>query len=450
MLIWLFFIVFLQKFYTVMKIETVKKSAHQIMSVYGSDNYEQRLDTIALDNEICIKIVDKYNRIIFSDDDNMGGSCLIHGFSDISQYIHLIHESPDGNVYYKIYNAKICSDTLLWGSVLKDESGNITGYLLINSTLEPVNSTVDTLKALLIAITAVLLIAGIFIAFIISDGILGPLEKITQNADKLAKGQYDVKFDGGVYSETTMLANTLNYAAGEISKIDTIQRDLIANVSHDLRTPLTMVKAYAEMIRDLSGDNPAKRNEHLGIIIEETDRLALLVSDMLDLSKLESGGQKLNISEFDISETLSDIIARYKGIYEEKGYIINFEPDSERFVKCDIVKIEQVIYNLINNAINYTGDDKNIFVKQINQSDGVTIEIRDTGKGIAEEDLKIIFDKYYRAEKTKRETVGTGLGLSIVKAILKKHNFPYGVKSVVNEGSVFWFKIVSAPPDKKV
>ena len=220
-----------------------------------------------------------------------------------------------------------------------------------------------------------------------------------------------------------------------------MQRDLIANVSHDLRTPLTMLKAYAEMIRDLSGDNPKKRNEHLEIIINETDRLSLMVNDILDLSKLESGKQKITPSEFEISSKLSEIIDRFTGISERMGYKIQFTPDKECTVFCDAVKIEQVIYNLINNAINYTGEDKQVFVRQINASNGIIIEVEDTGEGIPPDKIKLIFDKYYRSENHKREVVGTGLGLSIVKAVLKLHNYDYGVRSKIGKGSVFWFRI---------
>ena len=110
-------------------------------------------------------------------------------------------------------------------------------------------------------------------------------------------------------------------------------------------------------------------------------------------------------------------------------------------VVCDVVKIEQVIYNLINNAINYTGADKQVYVRQKNLEDGVLIEIEDTGDGIEEDKIKLIFDKYYRSENHKREVVGTGLGLSIVKAVLKMHNYDYGVRSVIGKGSIFWFKI---------
>ena len=196
------------------------------------------------------------------------------------------------------------------------------------------------------------------------------------------------------------------------------------------------------MIRDLSGDNPVKREQHLNIIIEETDRLSLLVNDMLDLSKLESGTQKLNYSTFDIAECMQEIVHRYEGISEHMGYHIHFTPDVSCLVRCDESKINRVIGNLINNAINYTSkEDKQIFVTQKNTPEGVRIEVRDTGDGIEEDKIKLIFDKYYRSENHKREVVGTGLGLSIVKAILKMHGYDYGVNSKLGEGSTFWFVI---------
>ncbi|MDE5917130.1 MAG: HAMP domain-containing histidine kinase, partial [Oscillospiraceae bacterium] len=142
-----------------------------------------------------------------------------------------------------------------------------------------------------------------------------------------------------------------------------------------------------------------------------------------------------------ITELMKDIIARYDGISKKSGYNIHFTPDSDRIVKCDIIKIQQVIYNLINNAINYTGEDKAVYVRQINKPKSIRIEVSDTGPGITQEDINLIFDKYYRSENHKREVVGTGLGLSIVKAILKKHSYDFGISSVIGQGSTFWFEI---------
>lgn len=439
-LLWFFQIVFLENFYEGMKIKDVKSTAARIARNYGDENYSAMLTDIALNNDLCIEITDKYNRTIYTKD-VMGRSCLIHGPNDMTfSFIQKLKESSKNTLYFKEFSNRLNSNILIMVTTIGDKE-NPKGYLIINTPLAPVGSTASIIKKQLVIITFYLVLIGLILSFFMSKKISDPIVQITRSAKKLAEGDYTTKFDGGNYDEIQQLANTLTYAGQEISKVDAMQRDLIANVSHDLRTPLTMLKAYAEMIRDLSGDNPQKRNQHLEIIIDETDRLALLVNDMLDLSKLEDGNQKLNYSEFDITEVMDGIIARFKGISKQSDYHINFTPDESITVKCDIIKIQQVIYNLINNAINYTGSDKQIFVRQINKENCVRIEIEDTGEGIPKDKINLIFDKYYRSENHKRTVVGTGLGLSIVKAILKKHGYNFGVYSSEGQGSTFWFEI---------
>ncbi len=441
-LLWVFQILFLEKFYERMKTSSAARCADKIANAYETmeqDSFSDLLTDVAVDNDFCIEILDRYGRSVSSRE--VLGDCLIHGRSNGTHiYVVNITASPDKTVRYKIKNPRSGYDMLVYGRTLGDPD-DPSGYLLINSALVPVGSTVSIIKRQLMEITILLMVMAFIISLYLSRRIARPITQITGSAERLAKGDFTARFDGYGYLEAKKLADTLTYAENELSRVDTMQRDLIANVSHDLRTPLTMLKAYAEMIRDLSGDNPVKRNEHLEIIISETDRLALLVNDILDLSKLESGKQKLNLSEFEIRGKLNEIIERFHGISEKMGYSIKFTPDEERIVRCDVLKIEQVIYNLINNAINYTGEDKQVFVRQINTPDGVLIEVEDTGDGIEEEKIKLIFDKYYRSENHKREVVGTGLGLSIVKAVLKLHNYDYGVRSTPGKGSVFWFRI---------
>ncbi len=186
------------------------------------------------------------------------------------------------------------------------------------------------------------------------------------------------------------------------------------------------------------------------MIISESDRLAALVNDILDVSKMESGNEEINLTQFDICNKMYAVLDRYKIFSEQQDYKFIYSPDEECTVSADVIKIEQVIYNLINNAINYTGEDRIIYIKQINKEKTVRIEVTDTGSGIEEELLPVIFDRYYRAEKSKREVIGTGLGLSIVKGVLKLHNFPFGVQSKLGHGSTFWFEITKyQPPTNK-
>ena len=212
-----------------------------------------------------------------------------------------------------------------------------------------------------------------------------------------------------------------------------------------------MIKAYAEMVRDLTYKDKNKRNQDLNVIINETDRLNLLVNDILDLSKYQSNTIKLEYSEFDINELIENILKQYV-IYEEKdGYKINYKSFGKINVIADKRRIEQVLYNLINNALNYTGDDKKIYIRLIDskEADRVRVEISDTGKGIDKKDIPLIWDRYYKADKTySRIQIGSGIGLSIVKNILKLHNVTYGVESTLNVGTTFYFELIRSDNNK--
>ncbi len=441
-LVWLFEVVLLEGFYYASKIRETEKTAISLIEAYGTDGFEDYLTNVSFSDQICIEILDTRKRVAY-ERDVMNRKCLLHGphnYNNLYAMLQELQEDDDGIIRRNVFDEQIELNTFIFGCELMN-NGKVEGYLFLNTALEPVGAAINIMKRMLMFISVLLLVIGVLIAFYLSNWLAVPIVRITKSAHRLAHGDFNTKFEGGSYREVDELARTLTYAEQQLSRVDSMQRDLIANVSHDLRTPLTMLKAYAEMIRDISGENPVKRNAHLQVIIDETDRLALLVNDILDLSKLENGSIKPEMQSFDITARLEDIIARYKGISDKMGYHIHFTPDENTEVTCDPGQIERVICNLINNAINYTGEDKNVYVHQINTPEGVRIEVQDTGKGIEEDKIQRIFDKYYRSENHKREVVGTGLGLSIVKVILKMHEFHYGVSSRLGEGSVFWFII---------
>ena len=203
-------------------------------------------------------------------------------------------------------------------------------------------------------------IIGIFIAIIISiflsNKITEPITKITKKAKKLGSGDTEVTFEESGIKEIDELSEALTQAQMEMVKTDELRRDLMANVSHDLKTPLTMIKAYAEMIKDFENMSVQKRNENLNIIIEETDRLNVLVSDILDLSKLQANTYELKIEEFDLDKLIRDVIKRYYILIDSEGYEFIYENEESIMVMGDKKRIEQVVYNLINNAITYTGE----------------------------------------------------------------------------------------------
>ena len=241
------------------------------------------------------------------------------------------------------------------------------------------------------------------------------------------------------YKEIVELSESLNYAEHELSNADQMQKELIANVSHDFKTPLTMIKAYASMIQDFSGEDPEKRNKHAQVIIDEADRLAALVNDMLDLSKIRAGLEALKTSLFNLSDYLRMVVSRFDYLTETAGYRFVTDIADDLYVEADKDKIGQVLYNLIGNAVNYTGEDKTVTVRLYGENGIVHFTVTDTGKGISPEEIDTIWERYYRSREThKRPVKGTGLGLSIVKTILTKHRFAFGVRSEVGKGSTFY------------
>ena len=276
----------------------------------------------------------------------------------------------------------------------------------------------------------------------LSIKITKPITNITKKAKELGEGRYDIVFDSSDVLEINELATTLNHVEKDLSKIDELRRDLMANVSHDLKTPLTMIRAYAEMVRDITYKDKKKMDEDLNVIIEETERLNVLVNDILDLSKMQADADTLHLEEFDLCEVIHEVMKRYEILKTTEDYKFIVTIPKKAIVKADKNKIMQVIYNLVNNAINYTGNDKVVYVTLTENKKEYLFEVRDTGKGIKKDEIPYIWDKYYKSDKKhQRNIVSTGIGLSIVKEILQKHKFDYGVKSVLKSGSTFYFKI---------
>lgn len=297
----------------------------------------------------------------------------------------------------------------------------------------------------LVAVVLAFVTSGFVAAFITK-----PVTEVTERAKELARGNYDLHFKKNYFcAELTELSEALDYARSEISKADTMQKELIANVSHDFKTPLTMIKAYASMIVEITGEDKKKRDANAKVIIDECDRLTLLVGDLLDLSKLRAGVNMGEKTVFNLSEEVYSVAERFSFLKETSGYIIETQIEDDLYTQANRERIDQVLYNLIGNAVNYTGEDKRVRVKLYKKDGNARFEVIDSGKGIPPEEVDTIWDRYYRSNKThKRPVNGSGLGLSIVKNILLQHDCPFGVISEVGKGSCFWAEF-APPPDEK-
>lgn len=312
--------------------------------------------------------------------------------------------------------------------------------LFLSQSTEIIDSTVKILRTQMVIASITILVLITCLSVIVSAIFTKDISKLSDSAKKLAKSDYSVVFEEKGNTEIAEIASALNYATKEMAVTTNLRRELIANVSHDLRTPLTIIKGHAEMIKDITGDNKAKREQQLDVIIKETDRLTILVRDMLELSRLEANPE-LDKKALSLSDIVTDVFDSLSIYNEKDGYNITADIDDDLLVFADRTRLQLATYNLISNAINYTGEDKRVEIRLKRTGDKARFEVKDTGDGIPDENIKKIWERYYRAKEHKRSVAGNGLGLSIVKTILELHQAEFGVDSVLGEGSVFWYEI---------
>lgn len=431
--LYFFQIVFFNTYYKINRTNVLEQAVSQIQKDYNKKNREEILNTLSLDNEVCIQIMDNDNLIYYSDFYRHCAGKDDEGLKDIKEEFI---KSEKKYLKLEFINNAFNNKSLVYGKKIDKDI-----YIFANASLQPMDKSISLLKSQFIYVAITVLILSFIISYYFSKRIADPIIKINTAAQKLGTKSSEAKFvcNTEVY-ELKELANTLNEAAKELSKTDELKREFLANVSHDLKTPLTMIEAYAASARDLNYNNKKKRERDLNIIIDEAERLNMLVNDILLLSKMENKSTKLNTEEIDITTFISTILERF-AIYKNDGYEFEFNEKETYIIEADRQGLERVIYNLVNNAINYTGDDKKVKITFEQSKNYLTINIIDTGKGIDDKDKKLVWNKYFRINKRhRREARGTGLGLSIVREILEEHNFEYGIKSIINKGSCFWFK----------
>lgn len=475
--VWVMQIGLLDYFYSQSKYQELERADRDITEAVLENpaGLEQKVRDCAADYQLCIRVfrVDgpTAHQIVSAE---VSDDCLIHRISD--KYLtYLYNEAIAGG---GLYTKQISPEVLFltnpeamagWAEsfprpdpddiidrlpeVVPDRSTSMVHVrvlsgpmgesyiLMLNSEMEPLNATVQTLQTQFWVIAFILLWGALFLAILISRNISAPIKKMNRAAKRLAKGRYDADFSAGGYREVVELSNSLTHAAEQLARTDRLQKELIANISHDLRTPLTMIIGYSEVMRDLPGENTP---ENVQVIIDETERLAQLVNDLLDLSKLKAGSRAPKMEVFNLTELVEATMLRYEKLTEKDGYRVEYASDASVDIRADRTMLLQVIYNLINNAINYTGDDKLVRVTQKLSEDGtrVRVSVTDSGVGIAPDQIPLIWDRYYKIDKVhRRAMIGTGLGLSIVKQILESHRTTYGVESKLGEGSTFWFEM---------
>ena len=440
LLLWIMEIFLLDSIYKSIKTDAILNAGNYISDNITNPDIGEYINQLAITNDVCIAVADEKGTPIYWSSSSSQCVREITTTNRFMERISLAYQN-DNTYVQEVQTTEYIEDIKLdipisirsyneiqYTHIIEGASNY---YLFMNSTISPINATVDTLKTILTIVTISMSIIAILLGLYISRKIIAPIRQLNTSAKKL--GKEDVHFSGKGYLEIEELSSTLNQANKDLHQVEKLRNELISNISHDLRTPLTMISGYAEMMRDLPDEN---NEENLNVIINETKYLSRLVNDVLDLSKLQAGAQKLEEKRFDLTQMLLDMIERVRSLSDIQ---IDFIYDKHFDVIADEMKISQVFYNILNNAIHYTKDK--VIVRQILKKDTIRIEIQDFGEGIEETEIDKIWQCYYRSANHSRQISGSGLGLYICKQILDLHHATYGVTSKLHEGSTFYFEL---------
>ncbi len=441
-LIYFFQSYFLDDFYYRNKIEEMIHISDNIASKISEEDIGSLAAEASYLNEVCIRIDTENSSITGTNGNNV---CALNNLTS-SQVKAIAQETIDHGGKHLFQDYRMAypfndRDLFIYGQIVNYY--NYPLLVMVSSTVEPLNTTIVTMQSQYLLIAVVVIAVTLLLSFFISRIIIKPLNRFNEEAKKLPHGQYNGDAAKTTSLELDSLNNTLAKANAEINKADVARKELLANVSHDLRTPLTMIVGYGEMIRDIKEENTS---DNINVIVNEAKRLSSLVDDLLDVSHLESNQLVLHRQKVDLNDFLRGIYEQYAKYCEILNIEFILETADDGIVDIDVKRISQVLYNFLNNAINYnTSDHKIIKLSVEDNDDHYRISVFDNGQGIKEEDLTKIWDRYYKVDKEHvRFHLGSGIGLSLAKKLLELHQFNYGVDSKYGEYSVFYFDIPKA------
>ncbi len=323
----------------------------------------------------------------------------------------------------------------------------VEGAVFVYSPIAGIVGIIQKLRQLLIFLGLGVLALSVIISYQFSKSISKPLKSISSAAIKMADGKYDVQVDVTSKDEIGRLAENFNFLVKKLEDNVRMQREFVANVSHELRTPLTSIRGYIKALRDGVYEDEDSPTEYCNIVMDEVDRMNRLVTDLLDLSKIESGIIAFKLREFDVEDLLKRTIGSMGSILSKGNYQVEFQlPDSLVQAWGDPDRIGQVLINLVRNAVKHSEYGSRIWIRAREEHKLIRIEVEDEGTGIPENELEHIWNRFHKVDKarTRGEEEGTGLGLAIVKEIIDRHEGTVDVKSVVGEGSVFSFTLQKA------
>lgn len=413
------------------------------------ETFQQHMEIIADYTSSKIWVVDlSGNILVDSSDPSVGTSAIkqeyrtLEGF-DIADY---------GKKYYSVdkFYSQFAEDHLTVFYPITINYKN-RGYVFIHKPVSEIVKDTNIYSNITVYSVLVILAIGLLLYLVYTHTVFHPIRKITKTAKGYAKGDFSEKIDVHSNDEIGYLANTLNYMAEELDRMEEDQKKFVSNVSHDFRSPLTSINGYINAILD--GTIPYEMQEkYLNIILFETERLTKLTQSLLDLNQFGHHGIRLDRADFDINNMIRTTIMTFEGKCMEKG--ISFDlvlTGKELFVNADMTKIQQVLYNLIDNATKFSHHNSSIKIETNIKNEKVLVSVKDTGIGIPADSIKKIWERFYKSDSSRgKDKKGTGLGLAIVKEVIQAHNENINVISTEGVGTEFIFTLPLSQKESQV
>ncbi len=364
---------------------------------------------------------------------------------DIDNPVTIPNFSPTitGNSFYTVGNFFGMFDEEMISAFAPITSDyKVNGYVVIHASMSDLEDSCNSLLNISYLTLVILFLLSLIILLFFTELVYLPLRKITHATEQYAVGNFHYEFQ--VYSEDEIgyLAASLQYMASEVAKSKDNQKQLVANISHDFRSPLTSMRGYLEAMLD-GTIPPELYPKYLGVVLNETDRLTKLTNSLLTLNNLNTKGMILDRTDFDINAIIKNTAASFEGTCRSKMITIELVLTGEKmFVNADVVKIQQVLYNLVDNAIKFSHKNSSIKIETVEKSTKLLVSVKDNGIGIPKDSIKLIWDRFYKTDLSRgKDKKGTGLGLSITKEIIHSHNENINVISTEGVGTEFIFTL---------
>ena len=430
---------FLDDFYKTNKIKSIENVGRNIASIVGESDMDESIEHIAMSNEVCVRVVSNNEEYSYT------GACTLRGLDNmtINMIANEVMNTEDSEKLFDDFRYQRRPDeqpenVYIFAKLFEVNQEAV--MVMVSSGITPLNATISTIKSQYLIIVAIVVVMTLVLALILSRFIVKPIKQINDESKNLSKGAYDGNNVKPSSEEFVQLNTTLMNANEDILKADKAKKELLGNVSHDLRTPLTMIVGYGEMIRDLPEEN---NEENINVIIDEAKRLSTLVDDLIDISKMDSITVELDKEVISLNDLLTSVYHQYELFCRNQDIDLKLQLSDDVSVELDEKRIKQVLYNFVNNALNYNNKDKKeIIIGSEKKDDLYRVFVYDNGEGIDTSDINNIWDRYYKVDKEhRRHHIGSGIGLSLARELLEAHGLNYGVESEKDKYSKFYFDV---------